>query len=142
MIEFQNIYDFYELSDEEAAKLIGQVIQEPVPMKDKRQQKKYTHFFPVGLTDAGAALNYGRQTGLIRLSKIESNYTDNQSCFRVSAFSPDDLDLGVFIEHPNATQECHKKVFELMTSLPFEDVSYEEILELVIQHIGCGKIEY
>lgn len=146
MRKFESIYDFYHLSDDEAKSLIGQVIQESERKKQKPSAKRNTPiypkrwavFFPVGLTEA--EFNYGKQIGLIGVSNVFDHWKDKQPYFRVYAMSPDDLDIGITIEGSHAN-ECHEKVVKFMASLPFENVTYREVMELIVDHIGCGEIE-
>lgn len=42
-IQFNNIYEFYQLPDEEAAKYVGSVIEEPL--------RKWCVFFPIGMSN-------------------------------------------------------------------------------------------
>lgn len=139
-----NIYDFYKLTDEDAASLVGQVIEEEDRPKqkpaDKRKTphppKKWASFFPIGLNES--CFNYGKRYGLIGVSNVFENY-NKQPYFRVYALSPDDLDMGITFDKGNL-EELRQEIYDFMLSLPFEETSYREVLELIISHVGQGEI--
>lgn len=142
----ENIYQFYNLPDEEAKKLIGKVIEEserrPQKPSEKRNNpnrpKKWASFFPVGVENEHA--NYGKKYGLIGVSDIFNHWKDKVPYFRVYAMSPDDLDIGITYQG-DGMEELRQKVYDFMLSLPFEETDYREIMRLIIEHVGFGEIE-
>lgn len=145
MITLDNIYDFYKMTDENAEQLVGQVIEEAERVKQKpsakrnnpQPPKKWAVYFPISLNNPN--FNYGKKCGLIGVSNVFDHYQHHTPYFRVYAMSPDDLDLGITYEGEKA-HELRQKVYDFMLSLPFENTSYKEVLELVVDHVGCGEI--
>lgn len=146
MILLENIYQFYDLPDEEAKKLVGQIIEEserkPQKPSDKRNNpnppKKWAIYFPVGLENENT--NYGKKYGLIGLSHVFNHWKNKTPYFRVFAMCPDDLDVGITYQG-DGMEELRQKVYDFMLSLPFEETDYREIMQLIIEHVGYGKID-
>ena len=116
-IQFNNIYEFYQLPDEEAAKYVGSVIEELL--------NKWCIFFPIGMSNPYS--NYNKKYGLIALSNIFDHWKNKQPYFRVYAKSPDDLDLGITYTNYENLSDLRQKVHDFMLSLPFESTSYREV---------------
>lgn len=129
---FTNIYDFYKLPDDEAAKLIGQRVQEIKPDFHPCQYDRW--FFPIGLKNPFE--NYNKPNGLIFVSPIWPPRGIVPEWFRVGAFSPDDLDAD--LDFIGAEIKCRDEVIQFLLSIPLLDTSYDEVLTLVQQHVGLG----
>lgn len=152
MITFDNIYKFYDLPEEDRAKLVGQKIQQVESFKFKRKLKSVRIFYVVDLDNEWT--NYGSKQGLIgllqplvmRLSQKElTKYikgTGDPYWFKLYAFSPDDLDLALHFDAPKNTKEVFNRVEKFMDehcSL-FFNMSYKEILKFAQKELGMGEI--
>lgn len=134
---FDDIYDFYKLTDDEANSLIGQAVYE----KDKM-------YFPVGLQNEWE--NYGKKTGLIIVGEIfhwhgsswcptpEINNQKINLWFKLGAFSPDDLDID--LQFMNDEVSLRDKIIEFMYTMPWYDTSYHEIFTIIQNEFNAGTL--
>jgi len=127
MQEFATFYDFFKLPEAEAAAMIGQSF---------RETNKDTLYFPVGLSNKWE--NYGHATGLIFVSPIWPATPNYPKWFRCALASPDDGDADLDFE---GEEIIHRPaVLEFMHSMPFEDTSIREVLEMVQHHVKAGSL--
>lgn len=124
-MQIENVYTFYDWPDEKCKEYIGKVLQE----------KNYI-YFPVGLSNKWE--NYGKETGLVYVSPLQ--VVKGKGYFSVGAFSPDDLDMGVFFkENEKKCELARKHIIKFMRRNEFRDVLYREIFERIHETFGGTK---
>lgn len=115
---FTNIYDYYDLPEEERFNLL-----ETYCVKDN-----YI-YFPIWLSEAGACQNYNEAFALLGLLEpytIGYGKQKGQIWFKVYAFSPDDLDLD--LEFYNEVDK-YELIFEyLKNEMPRIGGTYKDFL--------------
>lgn len=125
MIEFDDIYDFYyKRSEEERRELIGKCIRD-----------RHGIYFPVELDIT--QFNYGKRQGLIYVSPILKT-SEGSKYFKVTAFSPDDLDVDLEFEH----HECHlrQEVIAFIQQAPKMNVTYKGFLFRIQERFNAGEL--
>lgn len=139
---YDSPYDFYDLPDEEAGKLVGRVYKS---RKWKTNKKKdgvvYTkdiapgEYYVVSLKDG--EFNYGKKNGVLYLSPVWS-HGDRGDWFKVGVFSPDDLDLD--LEFYKDDTCLRSDVIRFMRGMQKRNVTYIGVLESIQRHVGAGII--
>ena len=134
MKTFDNIYDFYDLDDEEAAKFVSTFISEKGPVYKKKQYPDRLYFV-IHLENKWE--NYGKSCGLLSISNVCN------SNFAISMFTPDDGDLSLYFNGDNnELNKIKKKVISYLNSMCFENTSYLEVIKLIQEEVKSGTIEY
>lgn len=129
MKTFNNIYDYYKLSEEERFNLLETYCVEGDYI-----------YFPIWLSEIGARQNY-RQAfallGLLKPTPIRYEPKKGEVWFKVYAFSPDDLDLDLeFYNEPDK----YELMFEyLKNEMPRIGGTYMDFM-LEIQKKFGGKL--
>ena len=136
MREFATFYDFFKLPEEEAAAMIGHPFREAARKHKNKIIQNKTLYFPIGLSDKWE--NYGYATGLIFVSPVWPETPNYPKWFRCALASPDDGDVDLDFE---GEEIIHRPaVLEFMHSMPFEDTSIREVLEMVQHHVKAGSL--
>lgn len=131
---FDNIYDFYDLDDEEAAKFISTFISEKGPVYKKKQYPDRLYFV-IHLENKWE--NYGKSYGLLSISNVCNGN------FAISMFTPDDGDLSLYFNGDNnKLNKIKKKVISYLNNMCFENTSYLEVIKLIQEEFKSGEIEY
>ncbi len=126
MIEFKNIYEFYKLTRKARRKLLGSILVE----KDNPS----VLYFVLDLENE--CFNYGSKEGLIRFSPIIT-YKEKK-WFRISAFSPDDLDID--LDFNDQEIYLYDQILKYVkTEIKKKDVTYEDFLLDIQTKFGAGK---
>lgn len=127
LIIFKSPYDFYDLSEGNRIRLIG----EEITLKKQRQSR----YFPIQLIGDAIWRNYNRAQGLIYVSPILT-HGDIGPWMRVAAFSPDDLDMD--LDFLNANEKLRAKILRHIRKMPKDRWSYEGFLEAVQKEFPTG----
>ncbi len=139
---FDSPYEFYKLPEEERVKLIGRIYKERQwVLKGKKKQVTYTDkvrdnlYIPIGLHPD--EFNYGIQQGVLRVSPILKD--NNGKWWRISAFSPDDLDcdLDFSQEYTGLRQDVIDFVRGPMHKF---NRRYKEVLKQIQKHFKAGEL--
>jgi len=125
MKTFRSAYDFYKLPEQKRIELIGHVFKEG---------EAGAIYFPILLS--GGEFNYGVQQGLIRVSQLLHTGT-NGDWFRVSAFSPDDLDRDLDFDNP--PYWLHRAVVKYVEQMNKRGRTYCDFLAEIQAHFGLGE---
>lgn len=134
MKTFDNIYDFYDLNDEEATEFISTFISEKGKVYKKKQYPDRLYFV-IHLENKWE--NYGKSCGLLSISDVCNNW------FAISMFTPDDGDLSLqFGGDNNELNKIKKKVINYLNSMYFENTSYLEVMKLIQEEVKTGIIDY
>lgn len=124
-------YQFYDLPDEEQAKLVGWMI--PVT---ERPPEFPQHMFILRLSDD--CFNYGRRHGIVFVAFNPKLTVDPRakikSWVRVGVISPDDLDMD--LDFDPADQAKYLEVLEVVKQAPKDNVDYAEFLDFVRSFCG------
>jgi hypothetical protein len=137
-------YDFYELPEKQRKAMVGDFFVEKADL-DRLGEDLVCRYYPIQLSEDEKWYNYGVQQGILRLSTFWPHFEYKQGkrietgkeWFKVSCFSPDDLDL--CLHWTPAVRELRPKVIELITEMPKDGVGYRECLEFIQSFYG-GEI--
>ncbi len=131
MTTFNNEYDYYKLTDQERANLVGYTFQ----VKGEQEQSLY---FPVKLTEEEGFVNYNHRYGALVLTPVLKSKQGNW--FRLGVFSPDDMDLDLDFNQDELN--LRNNVINILKQLIDKDqeYTYREILEFVQITLAAGTI--
>lgn len=125
-MKLKNADAFYDMDEKERRRLIG----EELFVEDE----KGTRYFPVLLSHG--EFNYGKREGLIRVSEILNHPKTYPKWFRVSAFSPDDLDIDLDFEETHLRAD----ILDYIRAANKKDVTYKGFLGNIQEHFKAGQL--
>jgi hypothetical protein len=138
-------YDFYKMPEEQRRAMVGDYFVEKASLA-RLGPELVDRYYPIQLTEQGSWMNYNRRQGVLHLTPIwpyrdyskrgKLGITDKK-IFRLTCFSPDDLDLA--LEWIGPPDGLRAKVIALLDEMPKDEVEYQECLEF-IQSFHGGEI--
>ena len=119
------IFDFYKLSEADRRKLVGSFfLSEQTPCYVLKLKS--------------AQFNYGFAEGVLGVLPVFQCGYPLRDYFAVRVYSPDDLDLALEFQYEEVG--CRDAVLTYLKSMPLQSMTYQEALERIREHVGCGSI--